>query len=1012
MSSVTSLGSLSIRVIANADDAATAIEGLRKAALAAFAVGAARGFAQTISAAVKNSLALDQALAQVNTISEKALDPARVRALSDAIGIQAVDAANALYIAYSSGARNFVEATADVTAAATLARTTQTSLGSAVKAVTGLMNAYASKGYDAAKITDILFQAAKDGVGSMDDFEAGLAKVVPTANILGLSLEEITAELAASTVTLKSAPAAATGLSQVFNELSKSSTGAGKLFKDTFGHTFQQDLTKTGSGLKSIQKLVKAVGQNNILDAFHAKGSGNAVELLVTQLGDVNRALKDTQNSSGTAAEALDKVNKSVSGQFNNLTVHASNALGSLGDALKPLAQTWLPILDHWITELSPHLVSLGNHLNSVAQWLANNRKVIEDVAGVIALRLIPVIAGFATRGALAMITGLGRMALAFAGLGTSATVAAAEVAAANASMEATTLAAQGIIEKEMVTGQMAFFGLGESAVAAEATTATASAGMRASFAGLGASIVSRLSLVGTTLLVVSAAWDMFGLKAKTGEGFFSSAVDGIKYDAGKMSDGVLSSIGNVLGGFGLFDNGVSRAFNSAGTASGNFANKIISDLRQVDADVYDSAGHIIQNLNAVQQAGLMASGALTMGSDVQKALANGGQLQADYVSKQGFHLVDAATVARQKAARDMASLQKSLAQPGGAGDIGGGEGGGALDSAGDKAKQAADKIKTAKDSIVSSLAGLQHASKLTHDQLDSLFADIEKQTRDVLSGASEKAALKMEAAFNKSLDKDADKLAAFKDKVTAELQFGTQVKQMVRDLGSVATATQGVGQTFFGVYNNLRKANAESAEFYSVYKKLEDGVNGVKLNDVALGQLAAAGPASLDNARAILSGGAAGIAMINQQSTALDTTANKIANKTADNYYNAGQSVSKGFLAGIQSQEKELETVMDKLGQKAAKSLKKALGISSPSKVMAGLGSFTAQGFANGIMSGSRKVEAASAGMGGSVVFGAGSVVVSHAPGDPMKAGTLTGRGITSVLERNKAQRALGGVG
>jgi len=44
-------------------------------------------------------------------------------------------------------------------------------------------------------------------------------------------------------------------------------------------------------------------------------------------------------------------------------------------------------------------------------------------------------------------------------------------------------------------------------------------------------------------------------------------------------------------------------------------------------------------------------------------------------------------------------------------------------------------------------------------------------------------------------------------------------------------------------------------------------------------------------------------------------------------------------------------------------------------------------------------------------VVFGAGSVVVNGAPGDPMQAGMLTGQGVVSVLERQKAQNVLRGI-
>jgi hypothetical protein len=310
-------------------------------------------------------------------------------------------------------------------------------------------------------------------------------------------------------------------------------------------------------------------------------------------------------------------------------------------------------------------------------------------------------------------------------------------------------------------------------------------------------------------------------------------------------------------------------------------------------------------------------------------------------------------------------------------------------------------------DNIKTSLVQLSQASQMSKDQLDSFFKQLEKDTKTVLSGSAEKAAIKLEKSWDDRLDKMVVRLDKFRKQVTDELQFGQQLKETVRGLGSVATATEGIGQTFFGIQNHLRAAVTNSQEFYKVLKKLDDA----GLNDTSISQLAAAGPAALANAQALLSGGPQGIKSINALQGQLDSAGNSIANKTADNFYRAGQSISDGLLKGIQSKQKQLENQMDALGKKAAASFKKALGIHSPSRVMHGLGMNVTDGLANGIIAGSRKVERASAGMGGQVVFGAGSVVVSADGREPMHAGTMAGKGITSVLERQRAQSALRGL-
>jgi len=62
---------------------------------------------------------------------------------------------------------------------------------------------------------------------------------------------------------------------------------------------------------------------------------------------------------------------------------------------------------------------------------------------------------------------------------------------------------------------------------------------------------------------------------------------------------------------------------------------------------------------------------------------------------------------------------------------------------------------------------------------------------------------------------------------------------------------------------------------------------------------------------------------------------AGDIGRTTADAMYDAGRNASRGFLTGLQSQEKALQAQMDKLGKSMVTAIKKALKIKSPSQVM-----------------------------------------------------------------------------
>lgn len=70
---------------------------------------------------------------------------------------------------------------------------------------------------------------------------------------------------------------------------------------------------------------------------------------------------------------------------------------------------------------------------------------------------------------------------------------------------------------------------------------------------------------------------------------------------------------------------------------------------------------------------------------------------------------------------------------------------------------------------------------------------------------------------------------------------------------------------------------------------------------------------------------------------------------KVAGDLYNAGINAAKGLVDGLKSQIKNITKVMTDIANALVKAIKKALGIKSPSKVFAALGTNTALGYVNG---------------------------------------------------------------
>jgi len=91
-------------------------------------------------------------------------------------------------------------------------------------------------------------------------------------------------------------------------------------------------------------------------------------------------------------------------------------------------------------------------------------------------------------------------------------------------------------------------------------------------------------------------------------------------------------------------------------------------------------------------------------------------------------------------------------------------------------------------------------------------------------------------------------------------------------------------------------------------------------------------------------------LAGVTATQTKLDTAAKIVGNMGADLMFDSGRNAGAGFLKGLTSQQKAIEAQMLKIAKGMDKAIRKALGIKSPSRVMAQLGRYTTEGLAVGM--------------------------------------------------------------
>jgi trimeric autotransporter adhesin len=149
-------------------------------------------------------------------------------------------------------------------------------------------------------------------------------------------------------------------------------------------------------------------------------------------------------------------------------------------------------------------------------------------------------------------------------------------------------------------------------------------------------------------------------------------------------------------------------------------------------------------------------------------------------------------------------------------------------------------------------------------------------------------------------------------------------------------------------VLNQMRTGADKSSAFADAIKQLKaKGVNGTTIKQIAEAGIDGGG---LETATALLGASGSEIETLNQLQKQINTSAKDAGKTTADIMYGAGIKAAEGLVRGLTKKKKDIENAMMIIAKAMEKSIKKALKIKSPSKVMQDVGHFTAEGFALGV--------------------------------------------------------------
>ncbi|WP_318203029.1 hypothetical protein [Streptomyces sp. SCL15-4] len=245
-----------------------------------------------------------------------------------------------------------------------------------------------------------------------------------------------------------------------------------------------------------------------------------------------------------------------------------------------------------------------------------------------------------------------------------------------------------------------------------------------------------------------------------------------------------------------------------------------------------------------------------------------------------------------------------------------------------------------------------------SRDKIKATAADLSKDIKEAFSGKKESRLLAMVSRETKKLQD----LATKRDKLAARI---AEAKQYAGDLTKNArqqASLSGLGMspeevTAGRIKSGLQSKLAQIKRFSSYISTLAKR----GLSKSLLRQVLDMGP--IDGyayASALAGADKATFNSINAAQKQIDSESTKLGRQGADILYDSGKNAGKGFLAGLAAQQKDIEKLMLKIAKGMEKSIKKALGIKSPSTVLAKLGVYSAQGLARGLLEGLPHVDRA----------------------------------------------------
>jgi phage-related protein len=220
----------------------------------------------------------------------------------------------------------------------------------------------------------------------------------------------------------------------------------------------------------------------------------------------------------------------------------------------------------------------------------------------------------------------------------------------------------------------------------------------------------------------------------------------------------------------------------------------------------------------------------------------------------------------------------------------------------------------------------------------------------------------------NRRLQSLAGQRDAIAKRIADAQKFAGDLTAKARATGSLGSIVQ---PDFFApsyVEKEMRKSLNNIKSFTANVTKLQKK----GLSKDLIRQILELGPEAGAQFAASLAGAdAATIKRFNKLQSQIGSASSKLGKQGADMLFDSGKKAGQGFLTGLKAQQKQIEQLMLRIAKGMQRAIRKALGIRSPSRVMAAVGRMTVLGLEGGITRMVPAVDQAMARIAGAVTNG-----------------------------------------